>query len=265
MQGETVDCAELARRFGGLAAPIVVDVRTEPDLAADPVMLPGSFRGDPERLGSWSVALPPGAQVIVYCAHGGAVSQNAAAALRGIGLEARSLAGGVEAWRAQGGPLVAAREPPRLEDKPSAWVTRERPKIDRIACPWLIRRFVDPRAVFLYVPVAEVERIAETTKAVPYDVSGAEFGHHGELCSFDSFISRFGIVDAALDRLAAIVRGADTGRPDLTPQSAGLLAMSHGLSVLCPNDHAMLERGMLFYDALYAWCRSQGPAEKHAS
>ena len=120
-----------------------------------------------------------------------------------------------------------------------------------------MRRFIDPHAVFLYVPVEAVSEVAASTGAVPYDVAGAALGHVGERCSFDAFSARFAVADPALDRLADIVRGADTGRPELTPQSPGLLAMSHGLSALCPDDHRMLEQGLLFYDTLYAWCRSQ--------
>ncbi len=136
------------------------------------------------------------------------------------------------------------------------WVTRERPKIDRIACPWLIRRFVEPDAEFLYVPTDQVFAVAKETGAVPYDISGADpFSHDGELCSFDAFISHYGLKDSALDRLAVIVRGADTARHDLAPEASGLHAISMGLSANIPDDHAMLEQGMVIYDALYAWCR----------
>ena len=141
--------------------------------------------------------------------------------------------------------------------RPSRWVTRARPKIDRIACPWLIRRFLDADAEFLYVPPAEVMAVAARTGATPYDVAGVEFGHAGEFCSFDAFIDIFGIDDPALRRLALIVRGADTGRPELAPQSAGLLAISRGLSENFPDDHEMLAHGMIVYDALYAWCRGE--------
>ena len=136
------------------------------------------------------------------------------------------------------------------------WVTRERPKIDRIACPWLVARFVDPQAEFLYVPAGEVARVAAETGAVPYDVPGVEMTHVGELCSFDAFIAKYELTEPALAQLATIVRGADTSRLDLTPQSAGLYAISLGLSNICLYDHEMLDRGMLLYDALYAWCRS---------
>ncbi|HUF81294.1 MAG TPA: chromate resistance protein ChrB domain-containing protein [Burkholderiales bacterium] len=141
------------------------------------------------------------------------------------------------------------------KDASTRWVTRERPKIDRIACPWLIARFVDPDAEFLYVPSSEVVRAAGERQAVPYDIPGVAFGHHGDQCSFDAFLKAYRLTDPALGRVAAIVRGADTGRLDLAPQSAGLLAMSQGLSRLFEDDHEMLEHGMMLYDALYAWCR----------
>jgi hypothetical protein len=136
------------------------------------------------------------------------------------------------------------------------WVTRERPKIDRIACPWLVTRFVDPDAEFLYVPAADVLRVAAETGAVPYDVPGVELTHVGELCSFDAFISKYTLTDPALAQLATIVRGADTSRLDLAPQSAGLYAISLGLSHNFSDDQQMLAHGLVLYDALYAWCRS---------
>jgi hypothetical protein len=142
------------------------------------------------------------------------------------------------------------------------WVTRERPKIDRIACPWLIARFIDRDAEFLYVPASEVLSTAERTGAVPYDIPGVAMSHVGELCSFDAFLARHSLSDPALQRLAAIVRGADTSRLDLTPQSAGLYALSLGLSAICADDHEMLRHGMVMYDALYAWCKS-GQGERH--
>lgn len=137
------------------------------------------------------------------------------------------------------------------------WITRERPKIDRIACPWLIARFIDKEAEFLYVPVTEVSRIAEETGAIPYDMPNVELGHHGELCSFDAFLSKYQLTEFALAKLAVIVRGADTSRLDLTPQSAGLYAISLGLSHCFHDDHEMLRHGMVMYDALYAWCQQE--------
>ena len=135
------------------------------------------------------------------------------------------------------------------------WITRERPKIDRIACPWLIERFIDKEAEFLYVPSGDVLRIAQATGAVPYDIPGVEMSHVGELCSFDAFVTKYQLDDPALQQLAVIVRGADTSRLDLTPQSAGLYALSLGLSQNFADDHEMLRHGMVVYDALYRWCR----------
>jgi hypothetical protein len=136
------------------------------------------------------------------------------------------------------------------------WITRARPKIDRIACPWLIARFIDESPEFLYVPADQVRSTAEATGAVPYDVPGVEMSHVGELCSFDAFLKKYGLTEPALQRLATIVRGADTSRLDLTPQSAGLYAISLGLSRNFADDHEMLRHGLVMYDALYSWCRS---------
>jgi hypothetical protein len=134
------------------------------------------------------------------------------------------------------------------------WVTRERPKIDRIACPWLILRFIDKDAELLYVPAGQVLAVAEQSSAIPYDVPGVELSHVGELCSFDAFLEKYQLSSVPLSRLAAIVRGADTSRLDLTPQSAGLHAISLGLSAIFADDHEMLRHGLILYDALYAWC-----------
>ena len=136
------------------------------------------------------------------------------------------------------------------------WITRERPKIDRIACPWLITRFIDPAAEFLYVPANEVLKTASERDAIPYDVPNVEFSHVGELCSFDAFLAKYGLTEPALHRMAVIVRGADTNRLDLAPQAAGLLAVSLGLAHTFADDHALLAQGMVLYDALYAWCKS---------
>jgi len=136
------------------------------------------------------------------------------------------------------------------------WITRERPKIDRIACPWLISRFIDPAAEFLYMPASEVLKVAGETGATPFDIPGVGMTHVGELCSFDAFLSKHALVEPALQQLATIVRGADTSRLDLAPQSAGLYAVSLGLSQVFKDDHDMLRHGMVVYDALYAWCKT---------
>ena len=172
--------------------------------------------------------------------------------MRGLGIDAHYLEGGIEAWAAAGLPLRN-----KAVKASTQWVTRERPKIDRIACPWLIRRFVDPEAKFLYVPTEQVFDVARESRATAYDIPGAEpFTHDGDKCSFDALLKVYGIRDAALDTLALIVRGADTDRLALAPQSPGLLAVTLGLSANFPDDHAMLEHGMVMYDALYTWCRS---------
>jgi hypothetical protein len=135
------------------------------------------------------------------------------------------------------------------------WVTRERPKIDRIACPWLIARFIDKTPEFLFVPTEQVLAVARETGAIPYDIPGVEMSHEGEFCSFDTFLKKYDLTDPALRQLAVIVRGADTSRLDLAPQAPGLLALSLGLSRVYADDHEMLRHGMVMYDALYAWCR----------
>ena len=243
---------DLHRQIGTAAAPLVIDVRRPDAYDGDDALIAGAIRRPPETVAQWQSALPAGQHVVVYCVHGHEVSQGAAATLRAAGIDAAYLAGGIARWRELGLPTRR-----RIGAAPGKWVTRERPKVDRIACPWLVRRFIDPEAEFLYAPGAEVREVAARSGAVPYDIADAEFGHVGERCSFDAFIRIYGIADRALDRLALIVRGADTGRPNLTLQSPGLLALSQGLSANFTNDHQMLAQGMVLYDALYAWCRAQ--------
>jgi rhodanese-related sulfurtransferase len=241
----SISAAELRTSLRSSAPPLVVDVRRNERFLEAGDWIRGAIRRDPAKVDDWSKTLPPASQVVVYCVHGHEVSQNAAKALG-----AKYLEGGIEHWREEGGELAA-----KPRNAPTRWVTRERPKIDRIACPWLVRRFVDPGAEFLYVPVAEVKRTAQEKTATPYDVADAEFGHASERCSFDAFLEKFHLRDPALDKLATIVRGADTSRLDLAPQAAGLLAISHGLSINFENDLEMLGHGLVVYDALYAWCR----------
>jgi rhodanese-related sulfurtransferase len=238
-------------RLGTELAPIVVDVRRSPAFEADDTVIVGAVRRLPEEVDHWRTGLPEGRSVVVYCAHGQEVSQNTAAALRAAGSDACYLEHGIAGWAELGLPRRR-----KVGAGSHGWVTRERPKIDRIACPWLIRRFIDPEAEFLFAPTPRVFAVAAETGATPYDIPGAEpFSHDGELCSFDAFLKVYGIENPALDALALIVRGADTARLELTPQSPGLLAISLGLSGIYADDRAMLERGMTVYDALYAWCR----------
>src|SRR5882762_2563627 len=243
---------ELYAAVGTAAAPTIIDVRRDAAFAADDRMLVSAVRQSAPDVGEWGRHLPGGRPVVVYCVLGREVSQHAAAALRGAGTDARYLEGGISGWAELGLPLRK-----KVASASASWVTRERPKIDRIACPWLIRRFIDPEASFLYVPTERVFDVARVTGAIAYDIPGSEpFSHDGEQCSFDAFLKVYGIVDPALDHLAVIVRGADTSRPELAPQSPGLLALSLGLSANFANDHAMLDHGLTMYDAFYAWCRS---------
>ncbi|MFC0339874.1 chromate resistance protein ChrB domain-containing protein, partial [Paracoccus niistensis] len=166
------------------------------------------------------------------------------------------LEGGFQAWQEAGLPLINPESLPARDARGrTVWVTRARPKIDRIACPWLIRRFVDPRAVILFVAPSEVEGVAARHNAAPFDIEGVRFSHRGELCSFDVMLREFGLSIPALDRLAIIVRGADTARLDLAPEAAGLLAASLGLSRMYADDLEQLEAGMGLYDAFYRWAR----------
>ena len=237
--------------------PLVIDVRREPAYRSAPDMAAGALRRDPAAVGAWAGELPAAASIAVYCVHGHEVSQGAAQALRERGLAAQYVEGGLEAWREAGGEIMA-----KPANASTRWVTRERPKVDRIACPWLISRFVDRQAEFLYVPTTEVKAVAAKERAIPYDIPGVEFSHDGELCSFDTFLKVYGFTDPALLQLAAIVRGADTAHPEIAPQAAGLVALSLGLSRLFANDHEMLKHGMVMYDALYLWCR-EGQDEIH--
>ena len=224
---------------------LVIDVRRNERWRESPYAIKGALRRDPATVEEWKGKLPKAASVVVYCVHGHEVSQNTAKALG-----ARYLEGGIEHWKEEGGDIVA-----KPVGASTRWVTRERPKIDRIACPWLVRRFIDPEAEFFYVESSRVLDFARDKEAIPFDIPGAEFGHDGDLCSFDAFLKLYKLDDPALQKLARIVRGADTGKPQLTPQSPGLLAISQGLSQIEPDDLKMLERGLHIYDALYAWCR----------
>lgn len=262
-------------RLGRADAPLVLDVRRQARFDESPRLLACAQRCAPEDVAAFAAARPAG-EVLAYCVYGHNVSEEAATALQTAGWRARAIAGGIEGgqdgeddgqtiaqWRAEP-PLTFAKRADWgvTGEQPSRWITRERPKIDRIACPWLIRRFIDPRAEFLYVPTNQVLTRAAELGAVAYDIPGAPVSHVGDLCSFDALLQGFDLHDAALDLLATIVRGADTDNLALAPQSAGLLAFSLGLSRLhAADDHAMLEAAMPLYDALYAWCRDRVAAQ----
>ena len=242
------------RKFDSIGGEI--DVRRREAFDASPRVIAGATWRDHRDAAAWGSALPADLDLVVYCAHGHAVSQAATALLHAAGRRGRYVAGGFAAYVAAGGTTVLRGVVPAAADGgPSRWVTRERPKVDRIGCPWLLRRFVDPQARIFYVAPDQVQEAARELAAVPFDIDGVEFSHRGELCSFDTFLDRFGLEDAALRHVARIVRGADTARLDLEPQAAGLLAMALGLSAVYENDHAALAAGMAFYDGLYGWAR----------
>ena len=255
-----ITVSQLSRRIGLPDTPVIIDVRIDDDVTADPRFIPASIRRDYRAVAGWARDFA-GRSVIVTCQRGHKLSQGTAAWLRHEGIAADSLEGGHEAWRDAGGLLVTPdRLPKRDAQGRTLWVTRARPKVDRIACPWLIRRFIDRDAVFLFVTPAEVNNVADRFGATPFDIEGVFWSHRGEgtpeqTCTFDTMIHEFGLKSPALDRLALIVRGADTGRPDLCPQAPGLLAASLGLSRMHRDDMAQLDAGMGLYDAFYRWAR----------
>ena len=253
---EQITVAQLARLVGLPDAPAIIDVRIDEDVEADPTFLPAAERRDYRKVADWAQAYAGGRRVVVVCHQGQKLSEGTAAWLRHAGIAAESLEGGHVAWR-QAGCLVfsPARLPPQRPSGGSVWVTRARPKVDRIACPWLIRRFVDARAMFLFVAASEVEAVAERFGATPFDIEGVFWSHRGERCSFDIMIEEFGLKSPALDALARIVRAADTATLEAEPRAAGLLAASLGLSRMFKHDLEQLEAGMLLYDAFYRWCR----------
>ena len=252
---DTITVSQLTRLLGTPDAPAVLDVRVDTDHASDPRMIPASFRRDHRAVSCWAGEYAS-RTVAVICQRGQKLSQGVAAWLRHAGARAESLEGGFEAWVKDQGMLVRPDHVPERDNQGrTVWVTRARPKIDRIACPWLIRRFVDPSAVFLFVAPPEVADVADRFRATPFDIDDTFWSHRGELCTFDVMLDEFNLHCEALDRLALIVRGADTARLDLAPQAAGLLAASLGLSRIHKDDLAQLDAGLSLYDAFYRWAR----------
>ena len=250
-----ISVERLARLIGTPHCPALIDVCIDEDFAADPRLIPGAARRGHSDVADWAPALA-GQSVVAICQKGQKLSEGVAAWLRHAGAQCEHLEGGRLAWAAAGLPLVpVAKLPPRDAQGRTLWVTRARPKIDRIACPWLIRRFVDPSAIFLFVSPAEVEGVAERFGAVPFDIENVFWSHRGELCTFDVMIDEWGLDIGALNRLATIVRAADTARLDLAPEAPGLLAASLGLSRMYGDDLRQLEAGLALYDAFYRWCR----------
>ncbi|MEN2786170.1 sulfurtransferase/chromate resistance protein [Sphingomonas qilianensis] len=249
----TIAVNKLARLVGTPQCPAIIDVRPDDP----PELIPTAVRRAADNVEHWGGSI--GSAAVIIDDRGTSLAPGVAAWLRSEGVAAETLDGGAAAWSAAGLPLLPLAKLPRPDAQGrTVWVTRARPKVDRIACPWLIRRFVDPHARFLFAPPGDVLTVATALGAAPFDVAHEDvfWSHRGAQCTFDVMIDELGLGGfAGLDPLAAIVRGADTGQPDLVPEAAGLLAVSLGLSRLYADDLAQLDAGMLIYDALYRWCR----------
>jgi rhodanese-related sulfurtransferase len=249
---------ELWSLIGSPQALQIMDVRRREFYDAGDGVIPTAVWRDVAALPQWAASLDRSRPVVLACKLNKEMSQTAAAQLRADGFDACVLADGYAGWTAAGLPLVSKAAVERFAGRrPSVWVTRRRPKIDRVACPWLIRRFIDADARILFVDPPYVPAVAQEAGGIPFDIPDVELSHDGERCSFDTMLKLFGLeAEPSLARLALIVRGADTARPDLAPEAAGLHAVSLGLSALAgDDDHGMLRQGFLVYDALFAWLR----------
>ena len=252
----SISSEKLWRLIGVPHGPALIDVRAKEDFAADPRFIPGAVRREYSTVSSWAPEFA-GRSAVVICEKGQKLSEGVAAWLRHAGASsAEVLVGGHAAWAQAGLPLVPeGKLPPRDPQGRTVWVTRSRPKIDRTACPWLIRRFVDPEAVFLFVSPAEVQSVAERFNGAPFDIEGVFWSHRGDRCTFDTMIEELALQTEPLARLATMVRGADTARLDLAPEAQGLLAATLGLSRMHLDDLEQLEAAMTLYDAFYRWAR----------
>ena len=252
-----ISVASLKAMIGSRQAPYMFDVRRLDAFAESGVLLPTAQWRQHTDAEHWGRQLPADAHVVCYCVHGHGVSQTAAAVLRSLGVSAQFLIGGIEDWIEAGAVTInKAHLSTGDAAKPSRWVTRIQPKIDRIACPWLIKRFVDREAQFLFAEPDYAKSVAHELNATAFDIDDAALRHDGASCTFDMLLKHFAIKDPVLDKLAMIVRGADTARFELAPAAAGLLGISLGISHISGgDDHAALERGFDIYDALYAWQR----------
>ena len=252
-----ISCNQLMRLIATPDAPHIIDVSIDEDFNADPHLVPTARRWPHTSIEALAPSLK-GQHVVVICQKGKKLSRGSAALLRSNGVRAENLEGGNYGWYDNGLPRIPHANLPTT----NRWVTRHRPKIDRIACPWLIRRFVAPEARFLFVAPSDVAEVAAKFDATPFDTDTPPFTHQGEACTFDRMLDLFGLDTEPLRKLATLVRAADTNRHDLAPEAAGLLAMSVGLSRAHKDDSAQLEAAMPLYDALYRWARD-GQGETH--
>jgi len=252
----------LSRLIGKPDCPLIVDIRIVEDLDDDAYLIPSSICRSHQNLDEIA-ALGKDKPVVIVCQKGLKLSQGVASWLRSEGVVAEYLQGGMFAWRDAHPDL---RLPltifPQGTGYETLWVTRHRPKIDRIACPWLIRRFVDRNARFLFVEPSQVLNVADRFQATAFDVADAPYTHTDGMCTFDAMLKAFGLSSPALNRMADVVRGADLGNPEETPQSSGLSAVAIGMSRMFRDDHEQLEQSLVLYDALYRWARD-GFDEKH--
>lgn len=259
-----ITVAQLARLIGTPSAPVIIDVRIPEDFDEDPQIIPAAIRHPFRQIKSLVPSLA-NKRVVVYCQKGLKISEGAAAILRSSGIQTEVLEGGQFGWRDSQLPMVTWSSIPRKnKHDQTVWVTRTRPKVDRIACPWLIKRFVDPNAQFLFVSPSQVQGVADRFDSVPFDIDDVFWSHRGNGCTFDTMIEEFGLQSDALNHLANIVRAADTGQPDNNPQAHGLLAASLGLSRMYSDDSDQLEAGIPLYDMFYRWCRD-ATDEMHSS
>lgn len=260
-----ITVAQLQRLTGTPSAPVIVDVCIDDDFNDFPYLIPTAIRC-PYHLVQELVPDLVGSNVVVVCQKGLKLSEGAAALLRSAGIAAEHLKGGMLAWKESSAVRTRFDAiPVRSRGEPTLWVTRSRPKIDRIACPWLIRRFVDRHARFLFVSGSQVREIAERFSATAFDVDGVALGHHGERCTFDAMLDHFELRSEPLDRLANVVRAADTNRHELDEAAAGLHAISVGLSRMYRDDLEQLDAGIGVYDALYRWARDAVDEEHDSS
>lgn len=250
-----ITIAQASRLIGIPESLVFIDLRIDEDFEDDPRLISSAYRHSFRDIESLVPQLK-GQRVVVYCQKGKKISQGSAAILSNHGIQVEALEGGQFAWRDAGLPLVPyAKLPPKNSRNQTVWVTKHRPKIDRIACPWLIRRFVDPNALFLFVSPSEVLDVAEKFDATAFDVEDVFWSHRGDHCTFDTMIEEFELTTKPLKLLSKIIRGADTNRLDITDQSAGLLAASLGLSRMYRDDNTQLDAGLILYDMFYRWAR----------
>ncbi len=261
----SISISQLYRLIGTKDCPVIIDVRLHEDFKDDPRTIPCAVKRQFDDINS-IIKDFSGKNIVIYCQKGFKISQGTAALLRSAGQRAEFLEAGHFGWRDADLPMIKTLETTHknpIED--SLWVTRHRPKIDRIACPWLIRRFIDPVANFLFVEPSQVLNVADRFNATPFDIEGVKFSHHGDFCSFDALISEFGLcASQPLNALAQIVRAADTNHHEIAKEAAGLLAISVGLSRIYHDDLDQVEAGMEIYDALYRWARD-AKDESHSS